>query len=140
RGGRPMKLEAIELRRIALPLVSPFRTSFGAQTARDILLLHVLTPDGEGWAECVALSEPSYSYEYVEMAQHVIRYHLAPRLFAAGDLTAAQVAVSLAPIKGHPMAKAALETAVLDAELRAAGLPLSSDRKSTRLNSSHSQI
>ena len=50
-----MKLEAVELRRIALPLVSPFRTSFGTQTARDILLVRAFTPDGEGWAECVAL-------------------------------------------------------------------------------------
>src|SRR4051795_9816146 len=120
-----MKLEAIELRRIALPLVAPFRTSFGTQTDRDILLVRAMTPDGEGWAECVALSEPTYSPEYVDMAQHVIRHHLAPRLFAAGDLTAAQVASVLAPVKGHQMAKAALETAVLDAELRTVGMPLS---------------
>src|SRR3954449_10636686 len=120
-----MKLEAIELRRIALPLVAPFRTSFGTQTERDILIVRAVTPDAEGWAECVALSEPTYSPEYVDMAQHVIRHHLAPRLFAAGDLTAAQVAHVLAPVKGHQMAKAALETAVLDAELRMVGMPLS---------------
>jgi O-succinylbenzoate synthase len=127
-----MKLEAIELRRIALPLVAPFRTSFGTQTDRDILLVRAMTPDGEGWAECVALSDPTYSPEYVDMAQHVIRHHLAPRLFAAGDLTAAQVAHVLAPVKGHQMAKAALETAVLDAELRAVGMPLSAYLGSVR--------
>ena len=127
-----MKLEAIELRRINLPLVSPFRTSFGTQTERDILLVRAVTPDGEGWAECVALSEPSYSAEYVEMAQHVIRRHLAPRLFAAGDVTAAQVAGVLDFVKGHKMAKGALETAVLDAELRLAGMPLSAYLGSVR--------
>lgn len=127
-----MKLEAIELRRISLPLVSPFRTSFGTQTERDILIVRALTPDGEGWAECVALADPTYSPEYVEMAQHVTRHHLAPRLFAAGDISAAHVASVLAAVKGHHMAKAALETALLDAELRAAGMPLSAYLGSVR--------
>lgn len=115
------KLESVELRRVGLPLVTPFRTSFGEQTERDALLVRVRTPDGEGWGECVALADPHYSPEYVDGAQHVMRHHLLPRLFAAGDVAAAQVAPILAPVKGHPMAKAALEMAVLDAELRAAG-------------------
>jgi O-succinylbenzoate synthase len=116
-----MKIEAFELRRISLPLVSPFRTSFGSQTRRDVLLVRVVTPEAEGWGECVALSEPVYSPEYVDGAQHMIRTHLVPRLFALDDPSALDVAPALAPIKGHPMAKAALETAFLDAELRAKG-------------------
>ena len=116
-----MKLTGVELRRIRLPLVSPFRTSFGTQTERDILLVRAVSPDAEGWAECVALEEPLYSSEYVDGAQAVMQRYLLPRLFAAGDVTAARVAPALAAIKGHPMAKAALEAAVLDAELRAAG-------------------
>ena len=120
-------IDHVELRRIAMPLVTPFRTSFGSQVARDILLVRVdLAPaDGgetvEGWGECVALSEPSYSPEYVEGAQHVIIHHLLPRLAAAGPIEAADVAPTLAKLHGHPMAKAALEMAVLDAQLRAQG-------------------
>ena len=122
-------IDRVELRRIAMPLVSPFRTSFGSQTERDILLVRVdLTDtDGgsgdtiEGWGECVALSEPSYSPEYVDGAQHVIIHHLLPRLMAAGPLEAADVAPALAKLHGHPMAKAAIEMAVLDAQLRATG-------------------
>lgn len=118
-------LESVELRRIAMPLVTPFRTSFGSQTARDILLVRVELSNGgatdtiEGWGECVALSAPSYSPEYVDGAQHVIIHHLLPRLFAAGPIEAADVAPALAGLHGHPMAKAALEMAVLDAQLRA---------------------
>ena len=52
--------------------------------------------------------------------------HLLPRLFAAGDVAADQVGEILHPFKGHPMAKAALEMAVLDAQLRAAGVSLAS--------------
>ena len=55
-----MKLTGVELRRISMPLVAPFRTSFGTETTRDILLVHVLTGAAEGWGECVAMSDPLY--------------------------------------------------------------------------------
>jgi o-succinylbenzoate synthase len=116
-----MKIEAVELRRICLPLVAPFRTSFGTEKERDVLLVRVHTPDAEGWGECVAMVEPLYSSEYADGAEDVIRRHLLPRVFAAPDLDADGVAPVLAAVKGHPMAKAALEMAVLDAELREAG-------------------
>ncbi|TDD90389.1 o-succinylbenzoate synthase [Actinomadura rubrisoli] len=115
-----MKPTGIELRRIGLPLVSPFRTSFGTETHRDILLVRVVTPEAEGWGECVATSAPLYSSEYVDGAAHVIRRHLLPWL--EGVETASGVAPALAVFKGHPMAKAALEMAWLDAELRTIGI------------------
>lgn len=114
-----MKLTGVELRRIAMPLVSPFRTSFGTQTTRDVLLLRALTEDAEGWGECVAMSDPLYSSEYVDAAADVLRRFLVPRLPAS--FGAHEVAGLLAPVKGHRMAKAALEMAVLDAELRSEG-------------------
>jgi O-succinylbenzoate synthase len=121
-----LKIEAVELVRIAMPLVSPFRTSFGTQTARDVLLVHVKGPDSDGWGECVAMSDPLYSAEYVDGAQDVIERFLLPRLWAAAEVSADQVAVRLAPVKGHPMAKAAVEMAILDAELCARGESLAS--------------
>ena len=114
-----MKLHSIELRRIALDLVTPFTTSFGAQTARDILLVRVTSDVGDGWGECVALSEPIYSAEFVDAAEMVIDGWLWPALAAVDDVEAADVAHLLHKFKGHPMAKAVLEMAVLDAELRA---------------------
>jgi len=117
-----MKLSAVELLRVQMPLVSPFRTSFGTQVSRDVLLVRIETPDAEGWGECVAMGDPLYSPEYVDSAAEVISRFLVPKLVAYGDgLTAARVGHVLEPIKGHPMAKAAVELAVLDAELRAAG-------------------
>ncbi len=119
-----MHLQRLELRRIELDLVTPFRTSFGTQTRRDILLLHVTTDEGEGWGECVAMTEPVYSAEFVDAAALVIAEHFWPTLGAGGAVSAADVATRLDPYAGHPMAKAALEAAVLDAELRAAGVNL----------------
>jgi o-succinylbenzoate synthase len=124
----PVRVSRVELRRIAMPLVKPFRTSFGVEADRDILIVHVEAElDGEmvhGWGECVALGEPTYSAEYVDGAQHVMVQHLLPRL-AAGAVTgidAADVSRVLEPVHGHPMAKGAIEAAVLDAQLRAAGM------------------
>jgi o-succinylbenzoate synthase len=117
-----VKIEEVELRRIRLPLVSPFQTSFGTESDRDILLVRVIGPDAEGWGECVAMAEPLYSAEYVDGVADVIRRHLLPRLFAFPDLSAHMVSPVLAGVKGHPMAKAALEMALLDGELRLAGV------------------
>ncbi|MFE4668812.1 o-succinylbenzoate synthase [Streptomyces sp. NPDC056716] len=114
-----MKVKGIELRRIAMPLKAPFRTSFGVEYARDILLLRVETPDGEGWGECVAMSEPRYNCEYLDGAAEVLRRFLIPAL--PDHITAGTVATALEPFKGHRMAKAALESALLDAQLRAGG-------------------
>lgn len=119
-----MRLERLELRRIGLDLVTPFRTSFGVEHHRDVLLLKVTTDVGEGWGECVAIAEPTYSAEFVDAADLVIRAHLWPALAAAGDVVAADVAHVLERFVGHPMAKAAIEMAVLDAELRAADTTL----------------
>lgn len=116
-----MKIAAVELRRVEMPLVAPFRTSFGTQTSRDILLVRVLTPEGEGWGECVALPEPSYSAEYIDGAQDVLRRFLVPPLLGRDHVTAWDVARILEPVHGHRMAKAALEMAVLDAELQVRG-------------------
>ncbi|WAX55756.1 o-succinylbenzoate synthase [Jatrophihabitans cynanchi] len=119
-----MKLTGVELRRITMPLVAPFRTSFGTATDRDVLLLRAVTDDAEGWGECVAMADPLYSSEYVDAAADVLRRFLIPALAAAERLDANAVAPTLARFHGHRMAKAALELAVLDAELRAAGRPL----------------
>jgi O-succinylbenzoate synthase len=116
-----MKLTGIELRRIRMPLVSPFRTSFGVETSRDVLLVRAAGPDADGWGECVAMADPLYSSEYVEGVADVMRRFLVPELLAAPRLDAVAVGPLLAKFKGHRMAKAALETAVLDAELRASG-------------------
>jgi O-succinylbenzoate synthase len=114
-------VRAVELRRIELELVTPFRTSFGEERARDVLLVAFdIDYDGTlvtGWGECVAMREPLYSSEFTDGAQLVIDRHLVPRI-AGRPLHAADVGDCLAAVGGHPMAKAAVEMAVLDAELR----------------------
>ncbi|KGJ71952.1 O-succinylbenzoate synthase [Cryobacterium roopkundense] len=118
-----MKIENIELHRVRLPLVRPFRTSFGTAVERETTLVRVVTANAEGWAECAAEPDPLYSSEFLDASDLVIRDHLIPRLQALGDrLTAELVATALEPVKGHFMSKAVLETAILDAQLKETGV------------------
>jgi O-succinylbenzoate synthase len=111
-------IDLIRLHRIDMPLVRPFRTSFGTQTARDVLLVEVVSDGVSGWAECVAMEWPGYSAEYVDGAVDVLTEHLIPAAVADTSLDPYRVHAVLGRFQGHPMAKAALETAVLDAWLR----------------------
>ena len=115
-----MRVEAVELHRIAMPLVRPFETSFGRQFARDVLLVHVLTDVGDGWGECVAMADPVYSSEFVAGCELVIATYLAPAIIGR-EVTAESFAGLTRFVIGHRMAKAAVETALLDAQTRASG-------------------
>ncbi|MGQ0521996.1 MAG: o-succinylbenzoate synthase [Actinomycetota bacterium] len=126
-----MRITAIELRRVRLPFLRPLRTALGEHSVRDVLLVRVATPEAEGWGECAALDGPSYTAEYVDGAAAVLRHHLVPRLLAAGDVDADGVGPALAGVRGHRMAKAALEMAVLDAGLRAAARSLADELGAT---------
>ncbi|GAA2828026.1 o-succinylbenzoate synthase [Crossiella cryophila] len=127
-----MKITGVELRRLRLPLVSPFRTSFGTETHRELLLLRVVTPEAEGWAECVALAEPVYSPEYLAGAEQVLTTWFLPTILGLDEVDANKVGPALHRFKGHRMAKAALETAVLDAELRGRGISLAGHLGATK--------
>lgn len=119
-----MPLRHIELVRAHIELVAPFRTSFGVETDRDLLYVHLLGSDHEGWGECVAMSAPLYSSEYVDGCQEVIRRYLLSLISA--NSTAESFVAAAAPIRGHFMAKAALEAALLDYQLRVAKQSLAS--------------
>jgi O-succinylbenzoate synthase len=82
----------------------------------------VVTDDAEGWAESGAEPDPLYSSEFLGGSELVLRDQLVPRVQALGaSLTAGRVKTAVTPVKGHQMAKHVLETAILDAELKALG-------------------
>ncbi len=119
-----MRLRKITLREIHLRLLSPFETSFGKSDLRRILLLEADVDGAIGWGESTAGENPFYSYETVETAWLILRDHLWPLLKEKEIGTASEVWDLLAPVRGHNMAKAALETALWDAEAKQKNLPL----------------
>jgi o-succinylbenzoate synthase len=120
------RVRTVELLMVELPLVRPFRTSFGEVSDKRCVLVRVETDDAEGWGECVADTRPDFSGEFNEGAWLVLRDFLAPLLFRAGDVDAAGAEQVFTEVRGNPMAKAALLDAFVDAELRASGMSLGS--------------
>ena len=120
-----MQIEAITLREIRMPLVHFFETSFGRTTNRRILLLTVHTNGREGWGECVAGEDPHYSEESIDTAWYAIENYFAPALLGKTIAKASEAPALFARVRGHRMAKGALENALWDAEAQMKGIPLS---------------
>jgi O-succinylbenzoate synthase len=112
-----------ELVRIAVPLRQAWVSRAGSFSVRDTLLVRAVCrhegTEVDGWGECTALPAPTFSSEYTTGALEVAQRFLVPALLGARTACALEVGPVLAAIKGHNMAKAAFETALLDAELRA---------------------
>jgi len=120
-----MIIRSIELLEIHLPLIHFFETSFGRTTERRIILARVSDGDGaEGWGECTAGEGPFYSEEWTETAWATLRDFLAPMVVGRAAENAPSVYDVMKKVRGHPMAKAAIETACWDLEAKRAGLPL----------------
>jgi o-succinylbenzoate synthase len=119
-------VRAVELLQVELPLVRPFRTSFSEMRDKRCVLVRVETDEAEGWGECVADAQPDFSEEFNDGAWLILRDFLIPTLFRAGVVDVAGAERAFEAVRGHPMAKAALIDALLDAELRASDTSLAS--------------
>jgi O-succinylbenzoate synthase len=124
RPAAPVALEGFELRVLQLPLVSPFTTSFGTETVREVIVVRALTAGADGWGEVVTGAAPLYSSEYTQSAWDVALRFLGPALLDRCTIAPEEVAAVLHPFVGHRMVKAGFELAVLDAALRTEGRPL----------------
>lgn len=120
-----MIIASIELREIRLPLIHFFETSFGRTTERRIIIVKLTDRDGaEGWGECTCGEGPFYSDEWTETAWPTLKDFLAPTVVGHEVAAAANVHELMKSVRGHRMAKAAIETACWDLEARRAGAPL----------------
>jgi o-succinylbenzoate synthase len=128
--GHPVGFELV---RVLVPLRKRWVSEAGTFSQRDSLLVRAVVSfenggggrsEAEGWGECTALPEPTYSSEYTAGAAMVSQRYLAPALLRARVRRSTEVVPALRGVKGHSMAKAAFEAALLDAELKSAGLRL----------------
>jgi O-succinylbenzoate synthase len=119
-----MKINRIEVREIQMPLVHFFETSFGRTTTRRIVLVRADADDLTGWGEVTAGEEPFYSHETPETAWHALRDFLIPWVLGKEWTSPSEVAARFRPIRGHNMAKAALENALWVIEAQQKGISL----------------
>lgn len=119
-----MKIEKIELHHISMPLVHPFRTSFGVETNRPCIIVAVYSDGVVGWGECTAGDGPWYSAETVSTAWHVLTEFITPLIVNQTINSPKDIPTLLKPVRGHPMAKSSVENAIWDLFAKAQGVPL----------------
>jgi O-succinylbenzoate synthase len=119
-----LNIDAIHMREINMPLAHPFETSFGLTTGRRILLVELECEGLTAWGECVAGEHPYFSDEMIDTAWIISETELAPRLLDASPEGGGDVPEIFKQVRGHRMAKAALENAVWDLEAQSRRISL----------------
>ncbi len=118
------KIDHVELFVLKIPLVNPFKTSYGIETFKEVLLIK-LTSDGfSGWGECVSFKHNFYHEETIKISQFGTENFIIPLLLKNSDLSIKEILNLLIKIKGYDMAKAMVENALLDMHCRKKGIPL----------------
>jgi o-succinylbenzoate synthase len=120
-----MRIDAIILRELQMPLVRPFETSFGVTRERRVLLAEIHSEGLIGWGECTAGERPHFSGESTDTAWQVITQELGPMLAAENPEHGGECPRIFRQVRDNPMAKAALENAIWDIEAQREGISLS---------------
>lgn len=120
-----MRIEAVELIQIGLRLKEPFQASIGVKHDRPLILAKVMAEGVTGWGEVSCFDTPTYNYETLETAWHVLKDFCVPELLGKSIDDPTQVPSMYGWVRGHNFAKAAVENAVWDAYARTKGVPLS---------------
>ena len=120
-----MRIDAIILRELHLPLVRPFETSFGVTRHRRIILAEIQSEGLTGWGECTAGERPFFSSEFTDSAWAAIVHELAPMLAAESPAHGGDCLRIFRQVRGNRMAKATLENAIWDLKAQQEGVSLS---------------
>jgi len=129
-----IRLDRLELHTIDLPLVTPFETPLGTWTTRHVLLVSAHAGDHVGWGEVTAAHAPFYSEETTDLAVEAIARYLAPPLLGGDPVAPDDLQDRWQVVRGHPMARAGVEGAVLDLAARTAGVCLADAIGAARLH------
>ena len=130
-----MRIEAVTLRKLCMRLKAPFETSFGVTRDRTVVLVELLADGVTGWAEVTTTEGPFFNSETPETAWLIIRGFLVPLLLGKEVRSASEIPSVFSAIRGHEMARAAVENALWDAEAQQKDLPLA-----RLLGGAHSEI
>jgi len=119
-----MKIDKIEVFRVKMPLIYPFRTAFKDSTNIGSVLVKITSGDQYGWGEASPGNEPGYSPECAPGCELMIRDLLAPLLLGQEVDSGEDLQTRLAQIKGNYFAKAALDLAWWDLQAKLLNQPL----------------
>ncbi|MES2261761.1 MAG: muconate/chloromuconate family cycloisomerase [Pseudomonadota bacterium] len=120
-------IKSIETILADVPTIRPHKLSVTTMNTQTLVLVRVRCDDGvQGWGEATTIGGLNYGEESPESIKANIDTHIAPLLIGT-DATrvAAAMAAVRKSVQGNRFAKCAIETALLDAQARRLGVPLS---------------
>lgn len=120
-----MKIESIKLYNLSIPFINPFKFSNGELLTHTCLIVAVTSEGLTGWGECPVFPQPYYTYETIETAKHILEDFLIPKLLGKTINSPTEVRNLLAFVRGHNMAKSALDCAIWDVFAKAENISLS---------------
>lgn len=122
-----MLIRCVETLLVDVPAIRPHRLSVATVNVQTLVLVHLVCDDGfEGWGEATTIGGLSYGEESPESIKANIDRWMAPLLVGHNARQVARLMARLnRSIRGNHFAKCALETALMDAQARRLGIPLS---------------
>src|SRR5690349_4575904 len=101
-------VDRVDIHHVAMPLLQPWRTSYGRDDAIHSVLVRVASGDAQAWGEATPFERPEYCSEWAAGSLDVLRSCLAPALIGQELERAADAGVLLDRYKGNEFAKAAI--------------------------------
>jgi len=120
-------IQQIETILVDVPTIRPHKLSVVTMNTQTLVLVRIICSDGfQGWGEATTIGGLNYGDESPESIKINIDTHIAPLIL---NMPASQVGLAMGKInkiiQGNRFAKCAIETALLDAQSRRLGIPLS---------------
>ena len=119
-----MNIDGIELYRVAMPILYPFRTAYGEARVMASILVKMTSGDLVGWGEATPWESPLYSPEWAAGAYILARDWMAPLLLGREIESGEQLQEKLADFKGNKFARAGLDLAWWDLKAKLENKPL----------------
>jgi O-succinylbenzoate synthase len=104
-------IDHVDLVTVRLPFVAPFGTSVHVWTDKEAMLMRLESGGVTAWSECVSDPDPFYAYETNATARHIIKDFLLP--LVEPRITLGELEGRFRHVRGHGMAKATVENALL---------------------------
>ncbi len=121
---QPKVIDLIELYRVRMPLITPWKTAYGSDAAVETVLVRMVSGGVAGWGESCPLGTPAYSPEYAAGVFNVARDFMAPRVLGKTIASGQDLQDHLCCFKGNRFAKAALDVAWWDLRAKRENQPL----------------
>jgi O-succinylbenzoate synthase len=118
------QIEEIIVRLVRLPLIEPFRVSFGVIKERDQLVVEMRGGGISGWGEAAVLPFPFYNHETLGTALHILKDFAIPLFFKECPSSPQETNRVFKKIVGHHIARSGVEMAYWDWIAKSKNTPL----------------